>query len=95
VHKDIFDAFVSQLKDAIKTTSKIGSQWEESTFQGPQVTRTQYERVLSYIKSGISEGATVVAGGSTAPSLPGALKNGYFVSPTIFTNVKDSMTIYR
>lgn len=95
MHEQIFDTFVDQLKAAIKTTSKIGSQWAESTFQGPQVTRAQYERVLSYIESGISEGATIAAGGSPASSLSDAHKNGYFINPTIFTNVKDSMRIYR
>ncbi|KAL1861887.1 mitochondrial aldehyde dehydrogenase [Paecilomyces lecythidis] len=95
VHEQIFDKFVDQLKAAIKTTSKIGSQWEEATFQGPQVTRAQYERVLSYIESGISEGATIAAGGSPVSSLSDAHKDGYFINPTIFTNVKDSMRIYR
>ena len=79
---------------------KIGDQWDESTYQGPQVTRSQYERVLSYIELGKSEGATVVAERGEPPSVtPSNTKNkngnGYFVSPTVFSNVTESMRIYR
>ncbi|GAD95998.1 aldehyde dehydrogenase [Paecilomyces variotii No. 5] len=48
---------------------------------------------FSYIESDNSEGATMAAGGSPVPSLADAYKNGYFINPTIFTEVKDSMRI--
>ncbi|KKK18076.1 aldehyde dehydrogenase ALDH [Aspergillus ochraceoroseus] len=91
VQKDIFEPFLEKFLDAVKTISVIGDQWDASTFQGPQVTRAQYERVLSYIELGKSEGATVVAGGA-ATSKDG---KGYFIQPTVFTNVTDDMRIYR
>ncbi|GMF70617.1 unnamed protein product [Aspergillus oryzae] len=94
VQKDIYDTFVEQFKGAIQTTSKIGDQWDESTFQGPQVTRAQYDRVLEYIQVGISEGATVASGGGPHPANSNG-ESGYYVQPTVFTNVKDSMRIYR
>ncbi|KAB8255802.1 aldehyde dehydrogenase domain-containing protein [Aspergillus pseudonomiae] len=94
VQKDIYDAFVEQFKSEIQTTSKIGDQWDESTFQGPQVTRAQYDRVLEYIQVGISEGATVASGGGPHPPNSNG-ESGYYVRPTVFTNVTDSMRIYR
>jgi aldehyde dehydrogenase (NAD(P)+) len=55
------------------------------------VTKAQYDRVLSYIKSGQEEGATIVLGGEPAPQKG----KGFFVAPTVFTNVKPDMKIFR
>src|SRR6202030_4649014 len=52
----------------------------------------QYERVQSYIRKGIDEGAEVLAGGEGHPD---GLEAGYFVKPTVFVNVKNGMTIAR
>lgn len=97
VQKGIYDAFLEKYKEAIKSTSKVGNQWDESTFQGPQVTRAQYERILSYIKIGKSEGATVLAGGEpyreSSSSSSTDFSKGFFIAPTVFTDVKDSMRI--
>jgi betaine-aldehyde dehydrogenase len=57
---------------------------------GPLVSATQRERVVSYIKKGIEEGATLVAGGADRPE---GLEKGYFVRPTVFANVNNQMTI--
>jgi aldehyde dehydrogenase (NAD+) len=57
---------------------------------GPTVSKKQYERVESYIRKGIEEGAAVLIGGEGHP--PG-LEAGYFVKPTVFVNVKNDMTI--
>jgi len=56
------------------------------------VTQKQYERVQSYIRKGIEEGAEVLIGGEGHPS---DLESGYFVKPTVFVNVKNDMTIAR
>jgi acyl-CoA reductase-like NAD-dependent aldehyde dehydrogenase len=61
-----------------------------TTRMGPQVSRRQYERVLGYIRRGIEEGATLVAGG---PGRPPGLERGYFVRPTVFGDVRPEMTI--
>lgn len=90
VHKDIYDGFLEKYKAQIKEVSKVGDQWDESTFQGPQVTKTQYERILSYIEIGKSEGATVLCGGK-----PQDGGKGFYIQPTVFTDVKDSMRIFR
>ncbi|OTB02333.1 hypothetical protein M426DRAFT_24811 [Hypoxylon sp. CI-4A] len=91
VHESIYEKFVNVFREVVKTTSKVGDPFAEDTFQGPQVTKSQYERVLSFVEVGKSEGATLTAGGVPRP-LNG---KGYFIEPTIFTNVKDNMKIYR
>lgn len=91
VHEKVYDNFISKFKAAVDKLSVLGDPFEESTFQGPQVTRAQYERVLSYIKSGKDEGATVLMGGKPVPQKG----KGFFIAPTVFTNVKTSMKIYR
>ena len=57
---------------------------------GPLVSEEQHERVLNFIKSGLKEGATLACGSDKA-----ARPQGYFVAPTVFTNVTDDMTIAR
>jgi len=59
---------------------------------GPMVTQQQYERVQSYIRKGIEEGAEVIVGGEGHPK---GLEAGYFVKPTVFVDVKNDMTIAK
>jgi aldehyde dehydrogenase (NAD+) len=68
----------------------VGDPADPKTAMGPMVTKKQYERVQSYIRKGIEEGAEVLAGGEGHPK---GLESGYFVKPTVFVNVKNSMTI--
>jgi len=91
VQDSIFPAFVSAFKDQVKEVSVVGDPFAETTFQGPQVTKAQHERVLNYIKTGKEEGATLLSGGE-ASSHAG---KGFFITPTIFTDVKPTMKIYR
>ncbi|MEX2198663.1 MAG: aldehyde dehydrogenase family protein [Burkholderiales bacterium] len=68
----------------------LGDPLAESTRLGPLSSQIQLERVRGYIKKGLAEGAELVAGGAEPPEgLPG----GYFVKPTVFGKVKNSMTI--
>jgi aldehyde dehydrogenase (NAD+) len=71
---------------------KIGDPFAEDTNLGPVVSRAQFDKVQQLIRIGIDEGATLIAGGSGRP--PGFNK-GYFVRPTVFSDVRNDMTIAR
>ncbi|RKU43209.1 hypothetical protein DL546_006249 [Coniochaeta pulveracea] len=92
VQSSIFDRFVSEFVAEVKKTSKVGHQWDPETYQGPQVSKQQYERILSYIDLGRSE-ATVAHGGEKA-SVGGDGK-GYFVTPTVFIDMDTNARIWR
>lgn len=92
VQEGIYEKFISAFKDHVKKTSVVGDPFKDDTFQGPQVTKAQYERVLSYIEAGKSEGATLLSGGVAHKDVGG---KGFFVEPTIFTDVKDTMKIFQ
>jgi aldehyde dehydrogenase (NAD+) len=70
----------------------VGDPSDPKTAVGPMVNQKQYERVQSYIRKGIEEGAEVLVGGEGHPA---GLESGYFVKPTVFVNVKNDMTIAR
>lgn len=71
---------------------KVGDPRDSSTRIGPMVSSTQYQRVQAYIRKGIEEGATLLLGGT---GLPDGLERGYFVRPTVFSNVRNDMTIAK
>jgi aldehyde dehydrogenase (NAD+) len=68
----------------------VGDPADPNIMVGPMVSQKQYERVESYIRKGIEEGAAVLVGGEGRPK---GLETGYFVRPTVFVNVKNDMTI--
>jgi aldehyde dehydrogenase (NAD+) len=70
----------------------VGDPADPKTAVGPMVTQKHYERVQSYIRKGLEEGAEVLVGGEGHPK---GLKAGYFVKPTVFVNVRNDMTIAR
>lgn len=70
----------------------IGDPLNEATTMGPLVSKAQFDKVQGLIQKGIDEGATLLCGGV---GLPDGCHVGYFVKPTIFSNVSNSMTIAR
>ncbi len=70
----------------------IGDPSDPRSAVGPMVTQKQYDRVQSYIRKGLEEGAEVLVGGEGHPH---GLEAGYFVKPTVFVNVTNDMTIAR
>lgn len=91
VQEGIYDKFLEKYKARVEKVSVLGDPFEQTTFQGPQVSKVQYDRVLGYIQSGRDEGATLFMGGQPAPRDG----KGFFVEPTVFTDVKSDMKIYR
>ncbi|MFM8553512.1 MAG: aldehyde dehydrogenase family protein [Acidimicrobiales bacterium] len=74
----------------VATNMKVGDPFAEGTNLGPLASAAQRDRVQGYIQKGIDEGAVLVAGGLGAPE---GLGKGYYVRPTVFSNVKPGMTI--
>ncbi|MCH9271897.1 aldehyde dehydrogenase family protein [Pantoea ananatis] len=85
------DEITTALKQAVEQL-KVGLPQDSDTVIGPMISRTQYQRVQRYINTGIEEGAEILTGG---PGSPEGLQDGNFVRPTVFINVKNSMTVAR
>ncbi|WP_419081958.1 aldehyde dehydrogenase family protein, partial [Sutterella wadsworthensis] len=71
----------------------VGDPFDPKVLIGPMASRQQFETVKSYIELGVKEGARLLAG--NIPEEPGAHEKGWFIHPTIFTNVKNDMRIAR
>lgn len=82
---------VAEAIAAVMETFPNGGPFEPESFIGPLINQRQYDRVLAYIRSGIDEGARLVTGGGRQPEM----EAGYFVQPTLFTDVERHMTINR
>jgi len=89
LEKPIHDEFINKLTARV-ATMRQGDGLEETTQIGPQVSKEQQERIINYIKIASGEGANLACGGE-APG--GDLAAGYFVKPTIFTQVHNEMRI--
>jgi len=92
VQASVYDWFVARFTKAAGRL-RIGDGLKSSTQMGPIVSQAQYERVLDYIAIGRKEGATLLRGGR--PYSKGAGKLGWFIEPTIFTDVMPAMRIAR
>ena len=91
VHKAIKDKFLSRLKERTEKIV-IGEPMDEATQLGPMVSKAQRDKVLDYIGKGKAEGAILVTGGGIPNHVPG---EGYYIQPTVFSDVTDGMTIAR
>ncbi|KAI1080763.1 aldehyde dehydrogenase [Whalleya microplaca] len=89
VQEKIYDKFLEQFKEYTSKNISHGSQFDENANHGPQVSKAQQERILSYIESAKSEGGRLLLGGN-APT-----EKGYFVEPTIFADMKNHMKAVR
>jgi aldehyde dehydrogenase (NAD+) len=88
VERRIHDAFVERLVARAKTR-RLGDPLDPSTEQGPQVSREQQDKTLSYVERGVQAGAQLLTGGHKPAG------DGYFVEPTVFSHVTDQMAIAR
>jgi len=88
VHDKIYDRFIEQLVVKVEKL-KIGDPRDEKTVIGPVNNKRQFERILGFIDSAKSEGANLATGGKRA------FNKGYFVEPTVFTNVSMKMRIAK
>ncbi|XP_043724584.1 aldehyde dehydrogenase family 2 member B7, mitochondrial-like isoform X1 [Telopea speciosissima] len=86
VHERVYDEFVEKAK-ARAMKRVIGDPFKSGVEQGPQIDSEQFEKILKYIRSGIESGATLETGGERIGT------KGYFIQPTVFSNVQDGMKI--
>ncbi len=89
VPKSKQDEVAAMAKGVAESISQ-GDPTVETNFMGPMVSKEQMETVQGYIRKGIEEGATLLTGGAEPPD---GINQGYYVKPTIFTDVKNDMTI--
>jgi aldehyde dehydrogenase (NAD+) len=88
VQDGVYDKFIELFK-ARTAKNVVGDPFAADTFQGPQVSKLQFDRIMSYIASGKEAGAKVETGGERHG------KEGYFIQPTIFSGVSDDMKIMQ
>ncbi|KAL8493683.1 hypothetical protein ACS0TY_024757 [Phlomoides rotata] len=86
VHERIYDEFIEKAK-ARALSRTVGDPFQKGIEQGPQIDSEQFEKVLRYIKSGVDSDAIMECGGERFGS------KGFFIQPTVFSNVKDNMLI--
>ncbi|GFF32063.1 aldehyde dehydrogenase [Aspergillus udagawae] len=88
VHESIYEKFLARFKQRAEE-NKVGDPFHPETFQGPQVSQVQYDRIMGYIDEGKKAGATVVTGGARHG------EKGYYIQPTIFADVHEDMKIVK
>jgi betaine-aldehyde dehydrogenase len=93
LHRSIFDSFLAKMTTTLQKF-KIGDPTDEATDMGAIINRKQFDRVCGYITDGIQQkGARLALGG--LPPKEGALASGYFVQPTVFSDVSNDWRIAR
>lgn len=90
VQRSIYEKVVNRIIDKAKSI-KLGNPLDRETEMGPAANEAQYNRILSMIENAQNDGAKLALGGH--PVRENELENGYFIAPTVFADVENSMTI--
>jgi aminomuconate-semialdehyde/2-hydroxymuconate-6-semialdehyde dehydrogenase len=93
VERPIFDKFVAALKEKAEAVN-YGKPTDEGVNYGPLISKEHQDKVLSYYKKAVDEGATVVTGGGV-PEVADALKGGNWIQPTIWTGLSDDAAVVK
>ncbi|KAI9724199.1 MAG: aldehyde dehydrogenase (NAD(P)(+)) ald5 [Chrysothrix sp. TS-e1954] len=88
VQEGIYDKFIQRFRERA-SKNVVGDPFAQDTFQGPQVSQVQFDRIMGYIDAGKKAGAKVETGGERKGNV------GYFIEPTIFSNVTEDMKIMQ
>ncbi|KAJ3928000.1 MAG: aldehyde dehydrogenase [Lentinula lateritia] len=88
VQSGIYDEFLAKFTEKSRAL-KVGDPFSPDSYQGPQVSKNQFDRIMGFIQSGKDQGATVVLGGDRNGT------EGYFINPTIFTDTTPDMKIVQ
>ena len=92
LHEDIHDAFLEKLKTKFES-AVVGNPMDPDVQMGPVINEQQMNKILDYIESGKKEGARLVCGGERLTD--NACADGFFIAPTLFADVNNSMRIAR
>lgn len=92
VQEEVYQDYVARFKK-ICLENKVGNPFDDDTFQGPQITKAQYDKILGYIQAGKDEGASLVTGGVPYKNVGDG--KGFFIEPTVFSDVKKDMRIFQ
>jgi 5-carboxymethyl-2-hydroxymuconic-semialdehyde dehydrogenase len=92
VQQSMYADFVQKFTERAQRI-RVGDPLDEKTIIGPMISPEHLAKVRRYIELGAKEGATMTCGGSGAPTLEGALRQGNFVKPTVFADVSNRMRI--
>jgi aminomuconate-semialdehyde/2-hydroxymuconate-6-semialdehyde dehydrogenase len=93
VERPLFERFVAAMKQGAEAM-KLGRPEDENTGMGPLISGAHRDKVLSYYRRAAADGATVVTGGGV-PDMPGALRDGAWVQPTIWTGLPETAAVVR
>ncbi|EIW79883.1 aldehyde dehydrogenase [Coniophora puteana RWD-64-598 SS2] len=88
VQESIYEKFIARFTQVVRSI-KAGDPFGESIWHGPQASQQHFDRIMGYIQSGKDEGATVAVGGNRIGT------EGYFIEPTVFTDVNPNMRVVK
>uniref|UniRef100_A0A0B7KEZ2 Aldehyde dehydrogenase domain-containing protein n=1 Tax=Bionectria ochroleuca TaxID=29856 RepID=A0A0B7KEZ2_BIOOC len=89
VQESVYESFLEKFVEVTRDHHRIGDPFHENTWQGPQISKAQYDKILWYIDQGKQEGARLLHGGVKHG------ETGYFIEPTIFADTTEDMKIVR
>ena len=90
IHKEFVERLVSHVK-----TLKVGDPSADETFMGPLVSKPHYDKVTSLLAQAVKDGGKVLTGGGRPENLPAALKDGFFLSPTVIDDLTQCSEIQQ
>ncbi|XP_069107122.1 2-aminomuconic semialdehyde dehydrogenase-like [Argopecten irradians] len=95
VEKPAYEDFLKKFVEETKKL-KVGNPREDSSFMGALISKEHLEKVKGYVKVGVEEGATIACGeGKESLDLPAEYKDGYYMRPTVFTDLKDDSRLMK
>jgi aldehyde dehydrogenase (NAD+) len=88
VQAGVYDRFLSLFKEEMRDIV-IGDPFDNRTYQGPQISQVQFDRIMGYIQSARDEGATIEVGGERFGN------EGFFIHPTVITNAAPNARVVQ